>query len=91
MFALGRSRRFDGVPVTSAYPPTTATEWTSRHVSKVPTNGSDNLIRSPFARAISALQGAPRRCFVGSDWQARLEEASLVTLAIDFALVVLGS
>src|SRR5258708_8630636 len=34
------------------------------------------------ARAISALQGVPRRCFVGSDWQACLEEASLVALAI---------
>src|SRR6266446_2001097 len=42
------------------------------------------------ARAISALQGVPRRRFVGSDWQARLKEASLVALAVDFALVVLG-
>jgi hypothetical protein len=42
------------------------------------------------ARAISALQGVPRRRFVGSDWQACLKEASLVALAVDFALVVLG-
>ncbi len=42
------------------------------------------------ARAISALQGVPRRRFVGSDWQACLKEASLMALAVDFALVVLG-
>jgi len=42
------------------------------------------------ARAISALQGVPRRRLVGSDWQACLKEASLVALAVDFALVVLG-
>ncbi len=35
-------------------------------------------------------RSAPVR-FVGSDWQACLEEASLMALAIDFALVVLGS
>src|SRR6266852_4268184 len=40
--------------------------------------------------AISGLQGVPRRRFVGSRRQACHEEASLMALAIDFALVVLG-
>jgi hypothetical protein len=35
-------------------------------------------------------QRVPRRRLVGSDWQAYLEEASLVALAVNFELVVLG-
>src|SRR5713226_1395946 len=42
------------------------------------------------ARAICGLQGVPRRRFVGSGRQARHEEASLVALAVDFELVMLG-
>ena len=40
--------------------------------------------------AIGMLQGVPRRRFIGLDWQASHEEASLVALAVHFALVVLG-
>jgi len=41
MSEMDQSRRFDRVPVTSAYPPIAATERTSRHVSKVPTADSN--------------------------------------------------
>src|ERR1700676_5432765 len=43
------------------------------------------------APAISGFQGVPHRRLVGSDRQPCLEEASLMALAVDFALVVLGS
>ena len=61
-----------------------------RHVSNVPTTEAGNFFQITVSpRAISALQGVPSRRFVGADWQDRLEEASLIPLAIGFALAVL--
>jgi hypothetical protein len=53
---------------------------------------SEHLIRSPYRRWQSAGSRAFRtRRLVWSDRQACLKEASLMALAVDFALVVLGS
>jgi hypothetical protein len=43
------------------------------------------------ANSRSSVSSCPSRLRAESDWQACLEEASLLTLAVHFALVVVGS
>jgi hypothetical protein len=75
---------------SSALPSTMGIVSQTCQVRKVPTSEVSNLIRSLYRRTRSGqLQGVQRRGFFRSRWQT-CHEASVVALAVDFALVVLG-